>query len=69
MHPVIKIVSFLVFGAAVSMGNGQILLAGVSLVLPLYLFGNKIHFRGVLVMLRRLKWYGRMWFGVLRLKA
>ena len=56
MHPVIKIVSFLVFGAAISMGNGQVLLAGISLVLPLYLFGNKIHFHGVLRMLKRLKW-------------
>jgi hypothetical protein len=56
MHPVIKIMSFLVFGAAVSVGNGQILLAGISLVLPLYLFGNKIHVRGALVMLKRLKW-------------
>jgi hypothetical protein len=56
MHPVIKIVSFLVFGAAVSMGNGQILLAGISLVLPLYFFGNKIHIRGALLMLKRLKW-------------
>jgi hypothetical protein len=56
MHPVIKIVSFLVFGAAVSMGNGQVLLAGVSLVLPLYIFGNNIHFHSSLVMLKRLKW-------------
>ena len=56
MHPVIKIVSFLVFGSAVSMGNGQILLAGISLVLPLYIFGNNIHFRGALIMLKRLKW-------------
>lgn len=56
MHPVIKIVSFLVFGAAVSMANGQVLLAGVLLVLPLYIFGNKIHFHGALRMLKRLKW-------------
>ena len=56
MHPVIKIVSFLVFGAAVSIGDGKILLAGVSLVLPLYVFGNKIHFHTSLIMLKRLKW-------------
>ena len=56
MHPVIKIVSFLVFGAAVSIGDGEILLAGASLVLPLYLFGNKIHFHTSLMMLKRLKW-------------
>ncbi len=56
MHPVIKIVSFLVFGSAVSMGDGQILLAGISLVLPLYIFGNNIHLRGALIMLKRLKW-------------
>ncbi len=56
MHPVIKIVSFLIFGAAVSIGSGQILLAGVSLVIPLYVFGSKIHFHGVLKMLKRLKW-------------
>ena len=56
MHPVIKIVSFLVFGAAVSIGNGHVLLAGVSLLLPLYLFGKRIHFHASLVMLKRLKW-------------
>ena len=56
MHPVIKIVSFLVFGAAVSIGDGKILLAGASLVLPLYVFGNKIHFHTSLIMLKRLKW-------------
>jgi hypothetical protein len=56
MHPVIKIVSFLVFGAAVSMGNGQVLLAGISLVLPLYIFGNNAHFFSSLNMLKRLKW-------------
>jgi len=56
MHPVIKIVSFLVFGAAVSIGDGKILLTGVSLVLPLYIFGNKIHFHTSLIMLKRLKW-------------
>jgi hypothetical protein len=56
MHPVIKIVSFLVFGAAVSIGDGQVLLVGISLVLPLYIFGEKIHFRASLIMLKRLKW-------------
>jgi len=56
MHPVIKIVSFLVFGAAVSIGDGEILLTGVLLVLPLYIFGNKIHFHTSLIMLKRLKW-------------
>lgn len=56
MHPVIKIVSFLVFGAAVSIGDGKILLAGASLVLPLYVFGNKIHLHTSLIMLKRLKW-------------
>jgi hypothetical protein len=49
-------VSFLIFGAAVSMGDGQILLIGTALVFPLYVFGNKIHFHGALLMLRRLKW-------------
>ena len=56
MHPVIKIVSFLVFGAAVSVGNGHALIAGISLILPLYIFANKNHFHASLIMLKRLKW-------------
>jgi hypothetical protein len=38
------------------MGNGEVLIAGVSLLLPLYIFGEKIHIRTSLIMLMRLKW-------------
>lgn len=56
MHAVIKIISFLVFGAAVSTGNKQVLLAGTLLVIPLYFLSEQVHFAGAFAMLRRLKW-------------
>lgn len=55
MHAVIKIVSFLVFGAAMTLGQGQLLLAGSLLVAGLYLFGDA-HPGDVMRMLRRLRW-------------
>lgn len=56
MHAVIKILSFLVFGAAVSTGNGQVLLAGILLVVPLYFMSEKKHYSGAILMVKRLKW-------------
>ena len=56
MHAAIKIISFLVFGAAVSTGNGQVLLAGMLLVAPLYFFAEDAHLHGAFNMLKRLKW-------------
>lgn len=56
MHATIKIVSFLVFGAAVSTGDSQIFLTGLMLVVPLYVLTGETQIRGVMVMLKRLKW-------------
>lgn len=56
MHAAIKIMCFLVFGAAVSTGNGQVILAGLSLLVPLYIFSEKHKFHGALIMFKRLKW-------------
>lgn len=56
MHAAIKIMSFLVFGAAISTGKGQVLLAGLLLVVPLYFFTEQTHLHSALVMLKRLKW-------------
>jgi hypothetical protein len=55
MHAAIKIVSFMVFGAAVALGNAQNLLLGLLLVLPLYLLGGA-HLGHAIKMLRRLRW-------------
>lgn len=55
MHAVIKIVSFLVFGAAMTLGQGQVLLAGSLLVACLYLSGDA-HPGDAIRMLRRLRW-------------
>lgn len=56
MHAAIKIISFLVFGAAVSTSNGQVLLAGMMLVVPSYFFTERAHLHGAFAMLKRLKW-------------
>lgn len=59
MHAVIKIISFLVFGAAVASGSGAMLLLAVLLVAMLYLpgMGNAHpHLKTALMMLKRLRW-------------
>lgn len=56
MHASIKIISFLVFGAAVSTGSGQVLLAGLLIVTPLYFFSEKSVLHGAMQMTKRLKW-------------
>lgn len=56
MHAIIKIISFLIFGAAVSTGGNQVLLAGVLLIVPLYFFEGGVHVKNAYVMLKRLKW-------------
>lgn len=55
MHAVIKIVSFLIFGAAVALGNQQMLLAATMLVVLLYLGGHG-HLGHAMKLLRRLRW-------------
>jgi len=60
MHAVIKIVCFLVFGAAMAVGSKPVLLAGFILVASLYLFelvrGVPTQLQNALKMLRRLRW-------------
>jgi energy-coupling factor transport system permease protein len=56
MHAVIKIVSFLVLGSAVALGDERLLLTGALLILPLYLFGSKECLMSALCMLKRLRW-------------
>ncbi len=60
MHAVIKIVCFLVFSAAVSMGDAQVLLMGLLMVVPLYFFNTggreRVHFSTAVTMLKRLRW-------------
>jgi len=56
MHAVIKIISFLVFGIAVSTGGHEILLAGLLLITPLYFFEQGVHIKNAYTMLKRLKW-------------
>lgn len=55
MHAVIKMVSFLVFGAAMATGEPQLLFVGALLVLPLYFFASD-HRGHALTMLKRLRW-------------
>ncbi len=56
MHAVIQIVSFLVLGAAVSVGDKQLLLASALLVVPLYLVSGWRHWPQAWKMLTRLRW-------------
>lgn len=60
MHAVIKIICFLIFAAAVSVGETPVLLLGVLLVVPLYLsnFGERgrAHLGTAMAMLKRLRW-------------
>jgi len=60
MHAVIKIICFLIFAAAVSVGEAPILLLGVLLVVPLYFFNvseqGRAHLGTAMAMLKRLRW-------------
>lgn len=60
MHAVIKIICFLVFGAAMAVGNESVLLAGFVLVAALYLLellrGVPTQLPNALKMLKRLRW-------------
>lgn len=60
MHAVIKIICFLIFAAAMAVGDPAVLLLGALLVAPLYLFrlstGGRAPLAPALVMLKRLRW-------------
>jgi len=57
MHPVIKIILFLIYAAAVAFGGATILLAGAVLVLALYLPGPRERLLLAVRMLRRMRWF------------
>ena len=57
MHPAIKIILFLIYGAAVVFGGASSLLAGAVLVLVLYLPGPRERLLLALRMLRRMRWF------------
>ena len=57
MHPVIKIMLFLVFGSAVAFGDAMALSAGALVLLGLYLPGPAERVRLALSMLRRMRWF------------
>ena len=60
MHAVIKIICFLIFGAAMATGSGPLLLAGFALVTALYLSellrGVSTQLPNAWKMLKRLRW-------------
>jgi energy-coupling factor transporter transmembrane protein EcfT len=56
-HPVILIVSFLVFVAMLAFPDGPALLISSLILLSLYLRDGGAHFRSALVMLRRMRWF------------
>jgi len=60
MHAVIKIVCFLVFGAMIATGDIPVLLAGLALLIPLYVIKlngqERIHAATAIAMLKRLRW-------------
>ena len=60
MHAVIKIICFLVFAAAVSIGETPVLLLGVLMIAPLYVFNvsekGRAHLGTAMAMLKRLRW-------------
>jgi len=57
MHPAIKIVSFLVFGASVSFGGERALLFGVLLIVGFYLLGPPERLYPALRLLSRMRWF------------
>ena len=57
MHPVIRIVFFLVFGLSLSWGGGAVLLFASLLVLAAYLYQGNNCFRRAWPMLRRMRWF------------
>lgn len=60
MHAVIKIICFLIFAAAMSVGETTVLALGFLLVAPLYLFNvsehGRAHLGTAMAMLKRLRW-------------
>jgi len=56
-HPVILIVSFLVFVAMLAFPDAPALLISSLILLSFYLRDGGIHFRSALVMLRRMRWF------------
>ena len=57
MHPAIKIILFLIYGAAVAFGGASSLLAGAVLVLVPYLPGPRERLLLASRMLRRMRWF------------
>lgn len=57
MHPAIKIVSFLVFGASVSFGGDRALMFGLLLVMCCYLLGPMARLFFALRLLARMRWF------------
>lgn len=57
MHPAIKIVSFLVFGASVSFGGDRSLLFGLFLVMGFYWMGPLEWLLTALRLLARMRWF------------
>ncbi len=57
MHPVIKIILFLIYATAVAFGGASTLLAGAVLVVALYLPGPRERLLLALRMLRRMRWF------------
>lgn len=57
MHPAIKIVSFLVFGASVSFGGDWALMLGLLLLIGFYLWGPLERLFSALRLLARMRWF------------
>lgn len=57
MHPAIKIVSFLVFGASVSFGGDRALIFGILLATGYYLLGPWDRLSPALRLLSRMRWF------------
>lgn len=57
MHPVIKLVSFLVFGISVTLHHGESLLLGLALLAVIYLLSPSDWFQPALRMLLRMRWF------------
>ncbi|VAX04587.1 hypothetical protein MNBD_GAMMA20-2162 [hydrothermal vent metagenome] len=57
MHPVIKIILFLIYATAIAFGDVMTLLAGAVLMLALYLPGSREQLLLAFRMLRRMRWF------------
>jgi len=57
IHPVIRVISFLLFSGFVSLADGSYLLTGASLLAGLYCLTHPVYLLSAFTMMRRMRWF------------